>query len=104
MNTFDDFLCFTLIYASHSDIEFSDQEKANIMGKFSKEIYDNAYSTFTNMNDYQALEHILNHKSAFIKTEEDKAILLENLKQQFTSDGDYNSMEKEIQFFLSKIL
>ena len=35
----DEFVCFLLIYTSHVDMEFSDEEKESLKNQFSPEIF-----------------------------------------------------------------
>ena len=100
----DEFICFLLIYTSHVDMEFSDEEKAKLRTKFQPEMFDRQLATFNGMNDYQALDTILKCKDTCYPTAEDKQQLLETIKEQFFVDGDFSDFEKEIYHFLERIL
>ena len=42
----DEFVCFLLIYTSHVDMEFSDEEKESLKKQFSPEIFNRQYALF----------------------------------------------------------
>ena len=89
----DEFVCFLLIYTSHVDMEFSDEEKAS-KKQFSPEIFNRQYALFESMNDYQALDTILQYKSQYFESEEQKQQLLDTIRSQFFADGEFSDFWK----------
>ena len=102
--SYDEFLCFLLIYVSHVDIDYSDDEKDRLKRMFSLETYNKIFNVFDSMSDYQALQQILSYKDQYYPTDERKQEVLDNIKIQFFVDGEYSIMEKEIFHFLDKML
>lgn len=100
----DEFVCFLLIYTSHVDMEFSDEEKESLKKQFSPEIFSRQYALFESMNDYQALDTILQYKSQYFESEEQKQQLLDTIRSQFFADGEFSDFEKEIYNFLERML
>ena len=102
--TYEEFLCFLLIYASHVDIEFSEDEKVRLQKTFGQETYQKMFSIFDDMSDYQSLQEILRYKDKYYNTPEKRQEVLDNIKLQFFIDGEYSTMEKEIYQFLEKLM
>ncbi len=100
----NEFLAFSLLYAAHVDIEFSEEERAKIKLLIDDETYDQLYKTFIEMSDYKALETILSYKGLYFPTPARKSELLDQMKQLFEVDGDFSIMEKELLLFLGKLM
>ena len=101
---FDEFLAFLLIYASHVDFDFSDEEKEEIEKIVSKKIFDEVYAHFQTLTDYQALELILSYKDVYFSTDEEKETLFKEMHNLFNIDGDFSTLEKELLLFLKKLM
>jgi thiosulfate/3-mercaptopyruvate sulfurtransferase len=101
---YNEFLAFLLLYASHVDLDFSDIEKNKILKILPQDKYEKIYAQFREMNDYQALQTILEYKGVYYPTPEQKNELIDKVKIQFFSDGQFDSIEKEVLFFLEKLL
>jgi hypothetical protein len=56
------------------------------------------------MNDYQALDVILKYKEQYFSTPELKQQLLDSIRSQFFTDGEFSDFEKEIYNFLERML
>ena len=100
----DEFLAFLLIYASHVDIEFSEEEKNKIKTIVDEETFDELYAQFVDMSDYKALETILSYKGLYYPTIDRRTELMHHLKELFEADGDFSIMEKELLVFLEKLM
>jgi thiosulfate/3-mercaptopyruvate sulfurtransferase len=101
--TYEEFLCFVLIYISHSDMEFTDAERLNIVQKSGNEVFQKQIEFFDDVNDFQALNIILQYKAKYFANEDQIQVLLNDVKDQFLTDG-YTDVEKEIERFLEKII
>ena len=99
-----EFLAFSLLYAAHVDIEFSEEEKEKIKSIVDEETYNKLYDTFINMSDYSALETILSYKGLYYPTLDRKEELLDQMKILFEADGDFSIMERELLQFLEKLM
>ena len=102
--SFEEFLCFVLIYASHADLDFSESEKGAINEKCDPKIYQRQLSFFNSLSDFQALNTIMGYKDLYFPTLEQKQSLLDRIKEQFLADGEFSPFEKEVYFFLDKML
>lgn len=102
--TYNEFLAFVLLYASHVDIEYSEAEKAKVKSLVSDQSYNSIYDEFIHMSDYAALQKILGYKETYYPTAEQKNDLLSNIKELFYADGDFSTMEAELMHFLDKML
>lgn len=101
---YEEFICFLLIYASHSDIEFSKIESDQLRNKFGDDIFDKTYSLFNSMNDYQVLDTIIKRKDAFLSDNIRREDILNEVKSQLSIDHDLSNFEQEIYHFLERIL
>ena len=102
--SFDEFLAFLLIYASHADINFSKEEKDLILRKVTPETFEKMYNHFMKLTDYQALESILSYKDLYYATNGEKVHLFDELKDLFHADGEFSSLEKELLMFLERLM
>ena len=102
--TYQEFLCFLLIYVSHVDIEYSEEERSRLKRVFKPKVYEKVYPQFDQMSDYAALQEILKYKELYYNTPEKKQEVMDNIKIQCFVDGEYSIMEKEVFHFLDKML
>lgn len=102
--TYEEFLAFLLIYVAHVDMEFAEEEKAFIRRTVGNETFDLMLAKFEGMSDFQAYQTILDYKQSYFSDEESKAKLLENIRDLFDADADYNIMEKELFHFLERMM
>lgn len=101
---YNEFLTFLLIYASYADMDFSQEEKDAIRSKVSSETFDKMFQIFNGMGDYECLQEIMNYKGLYFPTEDRKREILDEMKELFSSDGDFSSLEKNLLMFLKKLL
>jgi hypothetical protein len=101
---FNEFLAFLLIYASHVDLDFSEDEKNQILNTVSPEIFEEVYAHFNSLTDFQALKLILDYKDLYYSTKEEKEHLFEEMHELFNADGEYSALEKDLVLFLNKLM
>jgi hypothetical protein len=101
--TYEEFVCFTLIYTSNSDLDISGAEIKSITLKFGEEVFAKQMAYFDQLNDFQALNTILSFKEKYFSTEKEKEKLLDHIKNQYFTDG-YSDVEKEVYLFLNRLL
>jgi len=99
-----EFETFLLIYASHVDYVFSDEEKKHIKAKTSEEIYTKMYDLFNNNPDYTSMKILLKNKEKYLSQEKDKLHFFDSLKDLFKIDGDYSRIEKSFLHFFQRII
>lgn len=102
--SYNEFLAFLLIYISHVDMEFVDEEKAMIRTKVGEASFEKMCIEFDSMSDYKAYETILAYKGVYYPTNEQKQEIVEKMKDLFHADMDFNIMEKELLHFLEKMM
>ena len=101
---YEEFVCFLLLYVSHVDIDYSEEEKAAIQSRVDQKTYDEIYASCIGMSDFQALQTMISYKGVYFPTIEQKMELIATIKKQFFADGEYAYVEKEVLFFLDKML
>ena len=102
--SYNEFLAFLLIYISHVDMEFAEEEKAMIKKNVGLVTFDKMVAEFDSMSDYKAYETILSYKGVYFPTVEQKNELIVKMKDLFHADADFNIMEKELLHFLDKMM
>lgn len=100
----EEFVTFVLLYASHVDMDFSEEEKNKIVERLPNGTFDKMYEIFKDMSDYEALQSILSYKGIYYPTPDRKKELLDKIKLVFFADGDYSVMERELLHFLDKLM
>lgn len=102
--SFNEFLAFLLIYASHADIDFCEAEKVLIKDTVTTKVFENIYDHFRQLTDFQALELILSYKDLYFSSKEEKDVLFKELHRLFNVDGDFSPLEKELILFLDRLM
>lgn len=98
--TRDEFEIFLLIYASHVDYAFTEDEKEFILRRTDQNTFIRMYDLFTSYGDFASLRLILHYKDLYFSDELEQQRLFELLKEAFNSDGDFSRVEKVfISFF-----
>jgi len=102
--SYDEFICITLLYAANVNEEFTDEEKASIIGNVGDATYNKMFDIFDKMSDFEALETIMAHKGVHFPTAARKQEVLDKIESIFKADEDYDIVEKEIYHFLTRLL
>lgn len=102
--TYKEFVAFLLIQIALVDMKFTIEEKAIIRAKTGEGTYDKMMDIFNKMNDYQVYETILSYKEKYYPEEEQKNKLIKDIKDVLDADLEFTVMEKELLFFMNKIL
>ncbi len=100
----EEFIAFVLIYASHIDYEFSENEISFIKERTSDNVYDNMINLFELNGDYTSMKIILSHKEEYFCSEEKQNKLYQMLIDLFKVDGEYSRIEKNFLPFLKKMI
>ncbi len=102
--SYDEFLAFLLIYISHVDMEFTDNEKEYVKIKSGESNFDKMMAEFDAMTDYQAFETILAYKGVYYPTPEQKQELIDKMIAIFHADHEFNIMEKGLLQFMERMM
>lgn len=90
-----------MIYASHLDYVFSENEESFILQRFDRSVFDKMYELFNQNNDYNSLKIILSHKQEYFSSDSQLNEIFELLNKIFAADGEVSRIEKNfIPFFL----
>jgi transcriptional regulator of heat shock response len=102
--TKEEFKAYMLIYASESDHTVTEAELELLEEKFDSRILKKMSSELKADNDYQRLQKV----SAYIQnndcTQDELDVLLNEMKEIFMSDGNFDVMEQATFRFMKKML
>ena len=102
--TKEEFKAYMLIYASESDHTVSEEEKEMLESRLDQYLLKKIGKQIKDDNDYQRLQKV----SAYIQgndcTQSELDVLLNEMKEMFMSDGDFDVMEQATFRFMKKIL
>ncbi len=99
-----EFEIFLMLYASHVDYEYTEDEEKYIKSISEQADYDKMYELFSNTNDYACLRIILQNKEQHFDNEKDKNYYFNLLKNLFEVDGNYSRLEKSFLNFFEKLI
>lgn len=102
--TKDEFRTYCLLFAADADFDITKQEIIAIGAKIDPEDFVRVYNWFEADSDADRVETIMANKVHYIKSDEDKALFLNDMKEVFFADGVFDSVEKSIFFMLRKAL
>lgn len=102
--TRDEFIAFVLIYTSYADLELDEVEMAFIKSKVGQVTFDKMLKFHATKSEYESLEIIKAHEEFYFPTAEERAFLLDMIKENFFSDGKFSKLEKGLYNFLEHML
>jgi len=100
----EEFLCFYYLCAAKSDLEIHAKEISYIQTFVNDEIFNNVLEVFQEMNDFQRIERVLEHKSLYFSTQDEIDMLLEKAKGIIESDKVVRSSETLFYMLSKRIL
>jgi hypothetical protein len=100
--SYDEFVCFLLIYISNADFNFSENEINKIVDQFSYDTFHKMNSIFEELNDFQCLNKIMGYKKLYFNDDKMISEVMNSVKFQFLVEG-YSNLEKEVFMFLEKL-
>jgi hypothetical protein len=101
---YNEFLCFILIYASHADMEFSEEEREVIKTQIDEDHSAPLYAEFEELTDYERIQTIQAYKGLYYPTHERRDEILFRIRTLFESDGKFDVMEQNMFRMLKKIM
>jgi len=102
--TQDEFITYVMIYASEQDYDFSTLEKNAIKGRYGIETFQKIFDLYNELSDFERLRLIMSYKSQYFNSIKETDDLLQIIKEQFYTDGDYSYPEKSSYNFLEHVL
>jgi hypothetical protein len=105
MNTlsFDDFVCYAMIFAAHANLEIDQQEKAYIQSVLGAHRYDEMLQLFESESDEESIERILNLRHKYLRAEGGDELLFDAITRVFKSDGEFDQVEHQTLDVLKKV-
>lgn len=100
----DELTGYLLIYCAHADFIESEDERALIRSKISEESYKRLHKEFDKDSDFTSIQKIKSTQERLNFNEEDKGKLLDDMKEMFLLDGNYDIQEMNLFRGLKKIL
>lgn len=100
----DEFVAFLLIYVSHADLDFSEDERKNILQIVNKDTFTKVDKLYNSLGEYKRLEMIINNKDIFYPSSDQKSKLMDLITHQFMADGEVSKLENNLYQFLERLL
>lgn len=100
----DEFVAFLLFFAAKANMEYVDEEREMILKIISVDQLRQIEKEFYGLSDFQSIEIIHSYKTKYYSTPAEKKEVLDRIKNLFTADGEYDTMEKNMLLMLKKIL
>lgn len=102
--TKEEFRTYCLLFAANADFNITKQEIIAIGAKINPEDFVRVYNWFEADSDVERVDTIMGNKTQFIKNEEDKQNIINELKEVFFADSVFDSVERSIFVMLKKVL
>ena len=99
----EEFKAYILIYAAQTNYNETEEELDFIESYFDGSLLKSIRKEINLDNDYQRIQKIMAYVDKNKYSEKDLGILLDNIKSVYLSDGDFDSTEQTIYYYLKKI-
>ena len=101
--SFEEFRAFLLIYASHADLDFSEEEYDAILAKIDHASFEKVNAAYNSMGEFERLDFILKFRSRFFPDQGGKKKVLNMVKEHFVADGEESKLESNLYDFLERL-
>lgn len=98
---FKDFVTYLMIYAAHSDLVLTDDEKIFITKKVGQHRFDKMATLFESQNDKEVIDFILKMKEIYVDKDGAKD-MLKILKEVFFADDEFSTLEQNVYLSLKR--
>lgn len=95
--TKEELLAYILIWSANADFIVNDSEKDLILSKVDESTYKHIRREFQQDNDNERLEKVNASFDSLNYSPDDKTAIFEDMKELFLSDGDFNTLEKNLE-------
>ena len=99
-----DFLTYLLLFATHADFKFDEEERAHILSRVDEATFNRVNRIFEKHNDIQRIDRIRYYMEKGDYSKADVAALTSEVLKLFKSDGDYSTLEQNLMIGLKRIL
>ena len=97
-------MSYLMFYAAMTDHKITEEERELITDNFDADVVKASEKEISNDNDAQRLDKISNYVQSNDLSQSDIDSLLEQMKEMYSADGKFDSVEKGTLMILSKIL
>ena len=101
---FQEFTTFLLLYAADADFVITSEEKDFILQRANMKIFQKVWDDYKEMNDFDKIQTILTYKATHYPTLTQKNELIDLIKEEFNSDGNFTILEKNLLLTLNKLM
>ena len=98
------FQALLLIYASHTDLDFSTKEREQIVNSYGEDTFHSANSLYAQYREYELLKNICDLRHLYYPGSDGKNQILGMIKSHFKADGDFSKLERTQYNFLQMML
>lgn len=102
--TYEEFLCYLMIYAAAADHVIEEAEADVIKKKSGEATYEKMLVTYKNANDDQRNMLILAYKEQHFHSPDDSQKALNDLKEVYMADDDFSILEQNQLQMLEAVL
>jgi hypothetical protein len=102
--TYDDFLAYLLIYASHADFKVSREEVAKIVSEVGRSEYTRISAIFDKQSDAERAETIAILGARFCTDADCRNKLIDELQELLFADEHYRTEEQAFFFGVKRLL
>ena len=99
-----DLLTYLMVYAASADFDISEEEVTMIKSKVGATEYEKMERLFEDHNDIQSINFISDTVHALGLGKSDIDGLMEEVKQVFLADGQFDMLERQLEMRLNHIL
>ena len=99
----EEFKAYLLLHAAKADQKIADEEIYILQNKFPAELLHNISQEINRDNDNQRIEKLLKYINHRNFTKDQKEALLNDMKEIFLADGEFETIEYAVYRFLKKI-
>ncbi len=100
----DEFKAYILLYAANCGHIEGVDEKAYILSKVNKDVYQKIHRELDKDNDYQSIQKIISNIKKFNYSKNELQKITTEIKELFLADDTFESIEQEIYMMLKKII
>jgi len=101
--TKEELLAYILIWSANADFIVDEAETDQILSKVDESVFKKVKREFADDNDIQRLQKVNATLGQLNYSSSDKADLFEEMKELFLSDGEFNTLEKNLERGFKKI-
>ncbi len=97
-------MAFLFLHVAHADMEFIDEEREMILKIISEAQLFTIQQEYGRLSDFERITVIQSYKANYYPDAAQKKEIIGQLKKLCKSDGEFDTMEKNMVLMLEKIL